>query len=528
MDNIMDAFKKRKQLLLISVVLITFFICYWHTFVGLFNVWKTNEDYSHGFLIPFISGFLLWRRKEELGETSIKTNWWGGLFFFFFLLVSIYGILGSSPSAVQPAIPLMLLSLTLFCLGKEMLKKTAFPLALLILMIPLPTMVQTMIGVPLKSISTKLAAVLLRIVDVPVFVEGNVIDLGFTQLQVADACSGLRYILSLLTVGVLFAYAFENSRWKRVVLGVSVIPIAILTNGLRIGLTGILANLFGPEVAQGFFHGFSGWLIFLFALACLFMLRFFLNVFFKKTPLEKTPSQKSKPPSKSIETKIKFTPVIVASASLLGAGILAFTTAALPHIILMNGIVNFPLTFRGWEGKQENLDPEMIALSGAEEAFSGTYTNHSEDMVSLYIGYRGSPFVEGGSFFHSPNICLPSSGWKTLSRSRYEIKDVPYFGTITISKMLVEKMGERELVYFWFQTKNRTAYDVNLNRFHLALHALKRDNTYDLFIRVIAPVKPDVPEKEAEAKMNQFVRNMMATLLDYLKKNQVNGVSAMG
>jgi exosortase D (VPLPA-CTERM-specific) len=527
MDNILDALKKRKQLLLISVVLVTFFFCYWHTLVSLFNIWKSNEDYSHGFLIPLITGFLLWRRKEKLSETPIKTNWWGGLFFFFFLLVSLYGILGSSPSAVQPAIPLVLLSLTLFCLGKEMLKKTAFPLSLLILMIPLPTIVQTMIGVPLKLISTKLAAVLLRIFDIPVFVEGNVIDLGFTQLQVADACSGLRYILSLLTVGVLFAYAFESSRWKRVFLGISIIPIAILTNGLRIGLTGILANRFGPEVAQGFFHGFSGWLIFVFAFACLFMLRFFLNLSFKKPPAEKILLQKSHPPLKSIESKIKLTPVIVASLSLLVAGILALTTAALPPLKLIYGMANFPLTFKGWEGKQENLDPEMIALSGAEEAFSGTYTNNSGDMVSLYIGYRGSPFVESGTFFHSPNVCLPSSGWKTLSRSRHEIKDVPYFGTITISKMLVEKMGERELVYFWFQTKNRTAYDVNINRFHLTMHALERDNTHDLFIRVIAPVKPDVTEKESEAKMDQFVRNVMAALLDYLKKNQVTGVSAM-
>ena len=270
----------KKVFLGLFALLLTFFICYWQTLVGLFHIWCSDGDYSYAFLIPFISGYIIWERRKEITATPISTSWVGGCFFFLFLIISVYGILGSSPSAVRPAIPLIILSITLFCFGKEVFKALGFPLSLLIFMIPLPTMFGATIGVHLKSISTKLGEMILRLFGISVFVEGNVIDLGVTQLQVVDACSGLRYILPLLAVGVVFAYFFEKVRWKQFVLAISTIPIAVISNGMRIGITGILAQKYGSEVADGFFHGFSGWLIFMFGFALLFVFHLSLNLIY--------------------------------------------------------------------------------------------------------------------------------------------------------------------------------------------------------------------------------------------------------
>jgi exosortase D (VPLPA-CTERM-specific) len=509
--------------LLIALLFAAFGACYWQTITGLFHVWTTNEDYSYAFLIPFMSGYLIWERRQEFRRTPFSTNWLGGILFVFFILVSAYGILGSSPSAVRPAIPLIILAITLFCFGKQIFKIMLFPLALLIFMIPLPTMYGTLVGVHLKRISTLLGELILRLAGITVFVEGNVIDLGVTQLQVVDACSGLRYVLPLLCVGVIFAYFFEKVRWRQVVIAVSTMPIAIITNGIRIGATGILAERYGSDVAHGFFHGFSGWLIFVFAFALLFVVHFILKLIFGKTPSHKASNPGERKKTDKIQFKNNTLPVGITCAFLLLVSVLGHTTAALPDIKIRRGLSSFPLTINKWKGQSANIDPEIISASGAEEAFSATYRDGPGDSYSLYIGYRGSPFLESANFFHSPYVCLPSGGWKTLHIARHSISDVPKFGTITVQKMISQKMGQKQLVYYWFQTKSRTSFDVNINRFHLAWHAIQRDNTHDLFIRPITPLQPNETTAQAEARMDQFVRDMMAVLLKFLETNLVEG-----
>lgn len=495
-------------------------ICYANTIHGLYNIWIADDDYSYAFLIPVISAYLIWERRKDIRSTLIGISWIGGVLFFIFLIISIYGILGSSPSAVRPAMPLIILSIVLFCFGWAIFKKLALPLGMLIFMIPLPTMFGTVVGVRLKLVSTKLGEFILRMFGTSVFVEGNVIDLGVTQLQVVDACSGLRYILPLLAVGVVFAYFFEKSRWKQVLLGAITIPLAIVTNGIRIGVTGILAERYGAEVAEGFFHGFSGWLIFMFAFGLLFVFHFFLKMVLPRNKSEK----KSHPSGQEFnqgKTRNNTIPVIITSVSLLLVGALNYTTGALPALKIRGGLSSFPLEMNGWHGKAESIDSEMIEASGAEDAYSAVYRNDKEEIVYLYMGYRASPFGEDENFFHSPNVCMPSSGWRTVSIAKHDIKDVPYFGAITVRRMVSEKMGQRQLVYYWFQTKNRTSYDVNINRFHLALHAIQQDNTHDLFIRPITLIQNQESINAAEIRMDSFVRDYMTVLLEFLDKNQI-------
>jgi exosortase D (VPLPA-CTERM-specific) len=498
-----------------------FFICYQKTLVGLFRVWKFDGDYSYAVVIPFVTGYLIWKCKPLLSTTRIRPNWLGGVFFFILLGISMYGTLGSSPSAVRPAMPLILLAITLFCYGTEVFRVLAFPLTLLIFMIPLPTVFQTKIGVPLQAVSTGVGEFILRLLGVSVFVEGNIIDLGIIQLQVVEACSGLRYILPLLALGVVFVYIFEHIRWKQIVLVLSTIPTAILSNALRIAITGYLAQNYSLRLAEGFFHGFSGWLIFIFALFMLFTFYLILRSLFPNSPGQNAYPLRLEgqlPVSKPIHYIIA---VFIASGFLLVVGTLSYATAALPKVRIQNGFTQFPLKINGLQGRVETIDTKIIQLSGAEDAFNGIYRSQTGDVVSLYIGYRGSPFVESENFFHSPSVCLPSLGWVTLAISNHEISGVPKFSKIVVRKMLIEKMGYRQLVYYWFQTKNRVSSNVNINRLHLMYHALRKDITHDLFIRPMTPLKPTETAKDAGDRLDQFVRDMTGSLLDFLASKQV-------
>jgi EpsI family protein len=210
-------------------------------------------------------------------------------------------------------------------------------------------------------------------------------------------------------------------------------------------------------------------------------------------------------------------PVLISLLALMAAGSLNSLTAALPPIKLSGGLSGFPLHFGPWAGRTERLDPRIVSQSGAEQAFNGSYRSRTGEIVSLYIGYRGSPFIENENFFHSPSVCLPSLGWRTEVSTDHRITGIPVFGHITVRKMVIEKMGLRQLVYYWFQTKSKVSPNVHINRFHLAQHALSRDNTYDLFIRPITPLQPGEAIGSAERRLDQFVRTMMAELLLFLK-----------
>ena len=164
---------------------------------------------------------------------------------------------------------------------------------------------------------------------------------------------------------------------------------------------------------------------------------------------------------------------------------------------------------------------QIIIKSGAEESFSAFYQNSGKGPVSLYIGYRSTAFLSNENFFHSPTVCLPSSGWKILEESTHIISNVPVLGTIKVAQLIMDGAGQKHLLYFWFQTKDKTTHDKNINRFHLTLHALKRDNTYDLFMRPIAPMHPGESIENAQRRMDVFVRDMMGTLTQFLKEKQV-------
>jgi len=234
--------------------------------------WWYDPNYSHGFLVPGFSAFLLWRERSQLLSLTPRPSLWGLPLLTFSLCVLIVGALGAELFLSRVSLLLVLASLIIYLLGWGHLRVAFFPLAFLTLMIPLPEILLSQITFPLQILTSKLAAGVLPFMSVPVLREGNLITIPGMPLEVAEACSGIRSLLSLTTLAIIYGYFLESRKSVRVLLVVAAIPIAVVANGLRVVGTGLLAQYCDPSKAEGLYHSFSGLFIFLLSLALLSLL----------------------------------------------------------------------------------------------------------------------------------------------------------------------------------------------------------------------------------------------------------------
>jgi exosortase len=247
--------------------------------VKLVTDWYELPDFSHGFLIPFFVLFLLWDKRKTLQRTPIKPSWAGLGLVLFGLFMLLTGVFGADLFLSRFSFVLLTAGLIWTLWGKAMLHETKFMLFVLMLAIPLPTLVLNQITFPLQLVASKLASALLPMAGVPVLRDGNVIQLPAMELEVAEACSGIRSLMSLFTIAVIYGYFLERSTLRRVVLALASVPIAVAANVVRIFGTGLCVQYWNPDKAVGFFHEFSGWLMFLVSLSCLYLVHTAMRVF---------------------------------------------------------------------------------------------------------------------------------------------------------------------------------------------------------------------------------------------------------
>lgn len=247
--------------------------------------WYVDENYSHGFLIPLISGYLLWTKKAELREAAGRGTGsaWGLTLVVAGLGLLIVGRAGAELFLQRTSLLVVLFGAVVWFWGWAVFRAGAFALLFLGFMIPLPYLVYDSIAFPLKLFAARVATESLFWVGVPVFREGNVIHLASQTLEVADACSGIRSLMSLIALGVVYAYFTEDALWKRAVIVLSTVPIAIAANAFRVTGTGLLTHYVSPKAAEGFFHTFSGWLVFVVAFGLLFVVGGLLRLLGKKS-----------------------------------------------------------------------------------------------------------------------------------------------------------------------------------------------------------------------------------------------------
>lgn len=238
--------------------------------------WWSDPNFSHGFFVPAFSLFVLWQDRDHLRTIPSRPSSWGLLVTTLGLAVLVVGSLGAELFLSRASLLLVVAGLVIFFQGWRWFRAILFPWAFLLLMIPIPSIIFNQITFPLQILASKAAATALPLAGVPVLREGNVINLPAMPLEVAQACSGIRSLLSLGTLAIIYGYLMESRNSLRVVLAVASVPIAVVANSLRIIGTGLLVQYWDPAKAEGFFHAFSGWLIFVVSLAMLFLLHHLL------------------------------------------------------------------------------------------------------------------------------------------------------------------------------------------------------------------------------------------------------------
>ncbi len=253
---------KKESLFPLVAFLIAFGLLYGRTIISMINHWSMDENYSHGFLIPFITAYMLWERKDNMKSVVTTPSNYGLFLIFAGLGLFLVGTISSELFTMRFSMLLVLAGVLLFVFGIGFFKAILFPFCYLILMIPIPYIIYDAIAFPLKVFVSKYSVDFLGFVGILALREGNIIHLADITLEVADACSGVRSILSLLALSMALAYFTQKGLLKRTVLVVLAVPIAILVNAIRVIGTGVLANQYGAKVAEGFFHEFAGIVIF--------------------------------------------------------------------------------------------------------------------------------------------------------------------------------------------------------------------------------------------------------------------------
>jgi exosortase len=234
--------------------------------------WWADPNFSHGFFVPAFSAFVLWQNRTRLRAIVPKPSLWGLPVIVISLAMLLVGTFGVELFLSRVSLILLMSGAVIFFLGWTMFRAVLFPLCFLVLMVPIPAIVFNEITLPLQILASKLSAWTLPLCGVPVLREGNIINLPAMPLEVAQACSGIRSLMSLATLAIMYGYLMERLTWVRIALALASVPIAVAANGLRIVGTGLIVQYWDPDKAEGFFHVFSGWIVFVFSLLMLFAL----------------------------------------------------------------------------------------------------------------------------------------------------------------------------------------------------------------------------------------------------------------
>jgi exosortase len=248
-----------------ALVLGGLLLVYWGVIAGLIDAWSTDDNYSHGFFIVPLAAYFAWERRRAFAAAPARASYVGLAVVAGSLFLLVAGLLGAELFLSRVSIVGALAGSLLFLFGWQRLRIMLFPVAFLLLMIPLPAIIFNKITFPLQLVASHVGESTINSLDIPILREGNVLILANATLEVAEACSGIRSLVSLFTLGVVFGYFVDRRAWVRAVIALSAVPVAILANGLRVASAGVAAHNFGTAGVEGMFHEFSGWVVFIVA-----------------------------------------------------------------------------------------------------------------------------------------------------------------------------------------------------------------------------------------------------------------------
>jgi len=502
---------------LTSILVITIF---YSALVDMVGKWQSDE-YSHAYILPFVIIYYFWQQKNTLGKIFVTNTWPGILLLALGILLYFSGELSSLYTLIQYGFIITLSGLIVILYGIEGFVVLWPIFVMLFFMVPLPSFFIVNLSSELQLISSNIGVSFIRLFDISVFLEGNVIDLGQIKLQVVDACSGLRYLFPLMALGFIATLFYKTALWKRIFIFISTIPITILMNSFRIGIIGVTVEFFGKQAAEGFLHDVEGWVIFM---ACSALLIFEMWIFTKigkdRRPLSVVFDIEISSPTKSANTTKNIqqlsSVMVVSIIILLATTILSFSLSTrIESTIERKLFTNFPDKFGQWTGVSKAIKSIYLDELKLSDYLMVDYKNKEGNRVNLYSAYYKSQRT--GESAHSPRTCMPGGGWRiqelnTIQLDNIRVNNKP----LTVNRTLIQHGRHKQLVYYWFQQRGRVITNEYLVKWYLFWDSLTKNRTDGALLRLTILLPENKTDEYGDKILQDFMRNVTPLLSEYI------------
>jgi exosortase D (VPLPA-CTERM-specific) len=494
-------------------------VFFWKGLDALFVAWQRPE-YSHGPLIPILSLLLFLRQLKEVpvNPGAVPDRWVGVVVIMLALFFGALGKLANIADIVAYATIIWVGGILLVSFGWNTGKHFWPPVLHLVYMLPLPGVLYYKLSTWLQMVSSELGVWFLKLLSVPVFLDGNIIDLGVMRLHVAEACSGLRYLFPILSFSYIFAVLYRGPMWHKAVLLISAAPITVLMNSVRIAVAGYIANTYGVEWLDGFSHFFEGWVIFTICVAMLFGLAWLMLFLHPERP---TLVEALDLETEGLWTQAKRIRLVQASAGMIAAAALSLGAGlawqAMPErgteAVARASFTGFPQELGSWrqQGPAEVLEARVERALGADDYHSVNLVSELHPAsVGLFMAWYDDQ-SDGG--VHPPEVCLPGSGWEIAWLERSDVS--AQLGTETpfnLNRAIIQKGETRMMVYYWFEQRGRkVAWDFAA-KFYLLVDGITTGRTDGGLVRLTTLIRPDESDAEAEARLNDVLTQVIQPL----------------
>lgn len=491
----------------------------------MFRVWMQKEEYSHGFFLPIIAIYILWQRNVTLSQLPYRGSYFGVVTVCAGLMLGLMGELGTLYTLIQYGFLLTIFGLVLSVTGVSTFRYYLFPLLILVFMVPLPSFIYNNLSSQLQLISSKIGVFVIQLFDIPVYLEGNVIDLGKMKLQVVEACSGLRYLFPLSALAYILALMYQANVFLKAIVFVSSIPVTVAMNSLRIGLIGVTVDTWGKEAAEGLLHDFEGWVVFMSSLAIIVLeIRLLSRLTGDKRPLtevlqvELRNAGKPKSWGDAIGSKdassFSLRPFYSSVAAILIFSAVWFYSPEREEVIPERNIfASYPQSVGQWSGQRDYLKPDHLKSLRLSDYLMMNYSEEPGYPVNYYVAYYDSQ--QKGRSAHSPKSCMPGDGWEMSDFERTEITLANDF-VLPVNRTLIRKGSQTSLVYYWFQQRGRLLNNEYMVKFYLLWDSISKGRTDGAMIRVTTPVFPHENVGQADARVLKLIRESQTLLQSYV------------
>ncbi|MHB8885743.1 MAG: VPLPA-CTERM-specific exosortase XrtD [Methylovirgula sp.] len=489
---------------------------------NLYDRWMFEKEYDYGFLVAALVPLFLWGRRWSILALSTDDTWYGLLLVIIAQLCAIVGNLGESYYVEQVTMVLTLLGLLIVIYGTGPFRIFIPLTTLLLLAVPLPYTLQAIFTIKLQLLSTNIGAGIIGLFGIPVFVDGNIVDLGLYKLQVAEACSGLRYLFPLICIGFIVAFLYKAKLWKRAIVVASAFPLTILINSFRIAVTAVFVNIFGSGAAAGFFHWFEGWVIFCIG-AVLLCIEILILEQFHLANVNIEPVFAPRPsviPQSSAPVRLGWSAIgtlFVCALALGTVSIISMVHGSSLKPSRENFSV-FPQKIGEWSGREAYLQSWIPEVLKATDYYMGDFSKGQAAPVNLFVAYYDS--LAKGAAIHSPRVCLPGAGWEFASFKEEDFANLVPGMRGTFNRVVIQKGTEKMLMYYWFQQRERRTASEFSMKYYLLLDSLAKGRKDGALVRFLTPIATsrERGEAEADSRLHAFARGVLPRLSDYLPR----------